>query len=150
MQQLVEDCGLAKRVTVSTDILSDRQLALIYQACDVTIAPGLGEGFGYPIVESLAAGVPVVHGEFGGGAELVPKIEWRFPMRERRLESVYALQRPVFKAEDVANAIERVWAWRDAVGAQTAAAYCRGSVAHLEWRTLWPRWYQWVRQGLES
>lgn len=152
VQQLVEDCGLAKRVAVTGigDAFTDRQLALLYQACDVTIAPGLGEGFGYPIVESLASGVPVVHGDFGGGAELVPKIEWRFPVRARRLEGIYALQRPIFEPEDVANAIERVWRWRDAVGDLAAAGYCKGSVAHLDWSALWPRWYAWINQGLRG
>ena len=30
-----------------SEAYSDRQLACLYQACDVTIAPGLGEGFGH-------------------------------------------------------------------------------------------------------
>jgi glycosyltransferase involved in cell wall biosynthesis len=148
--QLVDDCGLAKRVTVTTAELSDRQLALLYQRCDVMIAPGLGEGFGYPIVESLAAGTPVVHGDFGGGRELVPKIEWRFPVRERRLEGIYAQQRPVFRAADVANAIERVLSWRAEVGPAVVQAYCRGSVAHLSWPALWPRWRSWIAAGLKG
>lgn len=148
--QLVEDCWLAKRVTVTTETFSDRQLAALYQACDVTIAPGLGEGFGYPIVESLANGVPVVHGNFSGGRELVPKLEWRIPVREVRLEGVYAQQRPVFRAEDVANAVERAIQWRQEIGDRTAAAYCRGAVAHLDWASLWPRWRQWIVQGLEG
>lgn len=148
--QLVDDCGLAKRITVSTGEYTDRQLALLYGRCSVTIAPGLGEGFGYPIVESLAAGVPVVHGDFGGGRELVPRREWRFPVREIRLEGIYAQRRPVFRADDVANAIDRVWQWREQLGAEAAAAYCRGSVAHLDWRSLWPRWRGWIRQGLEG
>ncbi len=149
MPQLIEDNALAKRVTVSTEY-DDRELAALYQACSVTIAPGLGEGFGYPIVESLANGVPVVHGDCAGGAELVPKIEWRFPVRAVRTEGVYALRRPVFHAADVANAIERVWNWQAAVGATVAAEYCRGATAHLEWSALWPRWRSWIRQGLEG
>lgn len=146
--QLVEDCGLAKRVTVTLGTYTDRQLATLYQRCAVTIAPGLGEGFGYPIVESLANGVPVVHGDFGGGKEFVPKREWRFPVREIRLEGIYAVRRPVFRAEDVANAITRAWGWRKAIGAETAEAYCRGAVAHLDWASLWPRWRGWIREGL--
>lgn len=146
--QLVEDCGLAKRITVSTTELTDQELAALYQACDVTIAPGLGEGFGYPIVESLAAGRPVVHVDFGGGRELIPKREWRFPVREVRLDGIYALQRPVCRAEDVANAVERALAWRTEVGVEAAAAYCRGAVAHLDWAALWPRWYAWIKAGL--
>lgn len=148
--QLVDDCGLAKRVSVTTGHLTDRQLALLYQRCAVTIAPGLGEGFGYPIVESLAAGTPVVHGDFGGGRELVPKLEWRFPVRALRLEGVYAQQRPVFQAEDVANAVERILQWRETVGDTTVRAYCRGQVAYLDWPSLWPRWASWIRQGVEG
>lgn len=150
--QLLDDFGLFKHVTVTVMPAgySDRELALLYRACDVTIAPGLGEGFGYPIVESLACGTPVVHGDFGGGVELVPKIEWRFPVRGIRLESVYALKRPLFDAEDVANAVERVLSWRDAVGAETAAAYCQGAVAHLDWQVLGPRWVQWIEKGLHA
>lgn len=148
--QLIDDCGLAKRITVTLDRLTDRRLALLYQSCNVTIAPGLGEGFGYPIVESLASGVPVVHGDYAGGSELVPRLEWRFPIREVRLDGQYALRRPVYRPEDVANAIERIWAWQEALGPATTAAYCRGAVAHLDWSALWPRWQRWITQGLEG
>ena len=148
--ELIETCGLTKRITVSLTDYDDRALAALYQACTVTVAPGLGEGFGYPIVESLANGTPVVHGDVGGGRELVPKIEWRFPVREVRVEGVYALRRPVFRATDVANAIERVWRWQEQVGPTIAREYCRGAVAHLEWSALWPRWRGWIRQGIDG
>jgi len=146
--QLVEDCGLDHAITVTIGHYTDRQLACLYHRADVTIAPGLGEGFGYPIVESLAAGTPVIHGDFGGGAELVPKAEWRVPIAATRRESIYALTRPVFRPEDVANAVERALAWRATVGARTADAYCRGAVAHLDWLQLRPRWESWIRGGL--
>lgn len=148
VQQLVEDFGLAKQITVTLDTYSDRQLALLYHACDLTIHPGLGEGFGYPIVESLAAGTPVLHGDFGGGAELVPKTEWRIPVQAERLESVYALRRPVFNPVDWANAAERLLNWGASQGEAVVGAYCRGSVAHLGWDALWPRWASWIRKGL--
>ncbi len=148
IQQLVEDCGLQRRVTVSTQDYTDDELATMYRRCAVTIAPGLGEGFGYPIVESLRAGTPVVHGDYGGGVELIPKREWRFPVRELRLEGIYASQRPVFHPADVANAIERVFQWQQAVGEPIARGYCKGSVAHLDWASLWPRWQGWLRQGI--
>lgn len=150
VQQLIEDFRLARNITVTLPGLTDRQLALLYRACRATIAPGLGEGFGYPIVESLAAGVPVVHGDFGGGAELVPKAEWRFPVRALRLESVYAMKRPVFDVEDVANAVERALDWQATIGEGVAEAYCQGAVAHLDWQQLWPRWRQWIQRGLDG
>jgi glycosyltransferase involved in cell wall biosynthesis len=40
--------------------LADEQVNRLYNLCDVTVLPSTGEGFGLPIIESLAAGVPVV------------------------------------------------------------------------------------------
>jgi len=148
IDQLVNDCSLQQKVTVTLGTMTDRQLACMYQRCDVTIAPGLGEGFGYPIIESLAAGTPVIHGEFGGGVELVPKSEWRVPVREVRRESIYGLTRPVYRPDDFANAAERALDWRLKVGRDVCDNYCRGAVAHLDWERLTPRWQAWVREGL--
>lgn len=150
--QLVEDCGLGRKVTITTprDGVDDSALAALYRRCAVTVAPGLGEGFGYPIVESLAAGTPCVHSTYGGGTELVPRPEWTIPVRMERLESPHAVRRPVYSAEDFANAVMRAMEWQAQVGEGIAREYCRGAVAHLEWSQLWPRWRSWIRQGLEG
>lgn len=147
VQELVAQLGLAKQVTVTLDHYTDRQLACLYHACGLTIAPAV-EGFGYPIVESLACGVPVIHGDHAGGAELVPKLEWRVPVRAWRVEGIYAQRRPVYLPEDVANAAERALKWKGLVGERVARSYCQGSVSHLDWGKLWPRWAQWLKQGL--
>lgn len=150
--QLVQDLGLHKQLTVTLaeDGLSDRQLACLYHRCGCTLAPGLGEGFGYPIVESLACGIPCVHHTYAGGAELLPKPEWRMPVRAWRLESCYALKRPVLDPEDARNAILRAVRWREAVGEEVCREYCQGAVAHLDWQHLWPRWAAWIRSGLKG
>lgn len=147
--ELLDLYGLQRKVTVTTR-LDDATLAACYARCAVTYLPSLGEGFGYPIVESLACGTPCVHTTDAGGAELVPRSEWRVPHRADRLEGVYGLVRPVYLAEDWANAIERVIRWREAEGAEVVREYCRGAVAHLSWRSIWPRWRSWIRQGLEA
>lgn len=147
--QLMSDLQLFKRMTVTIDTFTDRQLALLYQRCAVTMLASAGEGFGYPIVESLASGTPVVTGDCAGGAELVPKAEWRVPSRGTRLEGIYAHARPVWWVSDWANAVERALTWRTAVGRDVCAAYCQGAVAHLDWLSLWPRWRRWVEKGLQ-
>ena len=146
--QLVDEYDLRKHFTV-TSALTDVGLAGFYAVCAATLACGLGEGFGYPIVESLACGTPAIHSTYGGGAELVPRSEWRIPVRAERVEGPYALVRPVYLAEDFANAFERVVDWRRQ-NALFAGAYCRGAVAHLDWAALWPRWASWIRTGLKE
>lgn len=148
VQQLVDDFGLAHRVRVSLN-LTDAELAACYACCGVTIAPGLGEGFGYPIVESLACGTPVVHGDFAGGAELVPLNAWRVPVHAERLEGIYAMRRPLFLPQDMANAVERALDWKRS-DERVCQEYCRGAVEHLDWRHIWGRWRSWFKQGLEA
>lgn len=146
--ELVYTCGLGRQeIAVSTEELTDTQLAARYCWCDVTIAPGLGEGFGYPIVESLACGVPVIHGNYAGGTELIPHPAWRLEPVAWRLESVYALKRPVFSPETCAAAVINAYSVTRLSPVQVRA-YCSGAVEHLDWKHLWPRWRSWFRQGL--
>lgn len=55
---LLADFGLQSKVHLTYE-LDVNQLKMAYNACDLTLHPGLGEGFGYPIFESLACGTPV-------------------------------------------------------------------------------------------
>ena len=148
VQQLVSDFGLAKRVSV-TLTLNDEELAACYSVCGATIAPGLGEGFGYPLVESLACGTPAVHVDYAGGAELVPLNAWRVPAVAERLEGIYALRRPVMSPVDMANAVMRALEWKRN-DERVCQAYCRGQVEYLDWKHLWPRFRSWFRKGLEA
>lgn len=50
--------------------VSDNVLNEIYNACDVMLFPSLEEGYGYPIVEAMTTGLPVVSNNFSTANEI--------------------------------------------------------------------------------
>lgn len=131
---LIHDYGLQGKGIITQNKFTDEQMSWMYSACSVTL--GIGpEGFGFPLAESLACGVPVVHGNYAGGAEFVPKdllvdpIAWRY-------EGLYACKRPVFMAEDWARKIIQV------LGNPTELP------EELRWDNLWPKWDEWLTRGI--
>ena len=142
---LIGDFGLADVVTLSVDEVSDRELAVAYAACDATLHPGLGEGFCYPVAESLACGTPAIVGDYAAAPELVPVAGWKVKPVAFRLDSRWNSLRPVYEP---AAFVEAVMAVREG---EWAREMCRDSVAHLVWKQLWPAaWRKWIRTGLES
>lgn len=57
--------------TVELSALSDDHLALIYAAGDVLAQPSIAEGFGIPVIEAMACGLPVVVSDGGSLPEVV-------------------------------------------------------------------------------
>jgi glycosyltransferase involved in cell wall biosynthesis len=52
-------------------------VAQMYQASDVLLAPSMGEGFGIPVIEAQACGVPVIVSDFSAQPELAaPRLGW--------------------------------------------------------------------------
>jgi glycosyltransferase involved in cell wall biosynthesis len=137
---LVADLGLQGNVVLTMHKMTDAEMAKCYSACDVTLGIGLGEGWGFPLVESLACGVPVVHGDYAGGAEIVPP-QLRVKPVSYRLETICNRVCPVFNPEDWVNKVLEI---RDD---KTLYNY-RHTVGDYHWPTLWPKWKQWFLEGL--
>lgn len=147
LPQLADDCELTKNIVITEEGLSDQDLYTNYSVCHATINPGLGEGFGYPIVESMMIGTPPVHGSYGGGSYLIPDDKWIVSKYATRLDGYFANVRPVYDHKEFANALEI------AIKAKLADpslmyTYLRGAVTHLNWQYLWPRWESWFKQGI--
>lgn len=135
---LARDMGLAHRLVITTRELTNEQLAWSYSACDCTLGIGSGEGFGYPLAESLACGVPVLHGNYAGGASFVlPR--YLINPESYHIAGFYNILRPTYDTEIWANMVSAV-----------ASQAGKGSLlpSELDWTNLWPRWEQWLRGGV--
>ena len=67
---LVEDLGLTEVVRITGEV-SDASLSAHFGAADVYLSLSAHEGFGVPLLEAMAAGVPVVARAVGGIRETV-------------------------------------------------------------------------------
>jgi len=132
---LLIDYGLVDRALISLGYLSDEKMAEAYSACDATLGIGAGEGWGFPLAESLACGTPVIHGNYAGGRDIVPP-EMRVEPVAYRMEGLYSSVRPVFQAQDWATRVLQFIGKRATLDPQFA------------WSNLWPRWQKWLLDGM--
>jgi len=70
VQGFVRDLALSPAVRLTGEV-SDASLAAYYEAADVFLSLSAHEGFGVPLVEAMAAGVPVVARPAGAVAQTV-------------------------------------------------------------------------------
>jgi glycosyltransferase involved in cell wall biosynthesis len=55
-----------------TDDMTEEQIAALYRACDCLVHPYRGEGFGLPVAEAAAAGLPVIVTRGGATDDFIP------------------------------------------------------------------------------
>lgn len=88
-QQLIAACQArpnAPEIEYIERTLSDQELAGLYTACHCLVHPYRGEGFGLPIAEAMASGLPVIVTHHGAALDFCsPANAYLIPAREQRL-----------------------------------------------------------------
>lgn len=132
---LADEFGMRERVIFTNSHLDDDAMAWGYAACSVTLGIGAGEGWGMPLSESLAMGIPVITGDYAGATEFVPE-EYRVKPVGYHCDGYYGNRRPIFNAHDWANKIMR---FRE-MDAKLDHRY--------SWEGCWPDWERWLKEGV--
>jgi glycosyltransferase involved in cell wall biosynthesis/ADP-heptose:LPS heptosyltransferase len=71
-------CGLASDEVVCTGYVEDDNLLVLYNACDLFVFPSLHEGLGFPPLEAMACGAPVISSNLTSLPEVVGYAEAMF------------------------------------------------------------------------
>ncbi len=104
IRRLIKKLGLTTSIQLLSH-LSDSQLLKVYQHAQLLIFPTLSEGFGYPIVEAMASGcpvltsdIPVCHEIAGDGALFAPPKDEKIIISEaERLLTNFNLRRKLIQ-----------------------------------------------------
>ena len=110
-----------------TGYVTDRQLAACYRCSTAFVLPSLYEGFGYPVIEAFASGLPVVTSGAGGlkevGGDAVVVVEGRDPAAY--VEALESLSDDALRREELierGRARARTFTWQR-TAEQTADVY---------------------------
>ena len=134
---LADEFGMRERVIFTNNHLSDDSLAWGIAACDVTLGIGSGEGWGLPISESLAMGIPCVTGNYAGVTDFTP-VALRMKPVGFRYDGFYACRRPVYNAAE----------WADFIFRMTPGTPYRLEPRFFWESGAWDLWEKWLRAGL--
>ena len=142
---LAADYGVSDLLEVTTQ-LNDNQLATHYSGCDCTLLPSAGEGFGFPIAESMACGTACVVSNYGAGPELSPAPCCVAP-HAYRVDTAYNTLRPVLSGHAFAVAAKEQIELKQE-DPEYRSGLLADSVSHLDWTKLRVPWTRWLLEGL--
>src|SRR6266702_1253278 len=125
-QQLIERLGL-RRFVRTAPLADESTLRRAYRAADVLLFPSLYEGFGYPVIEAFASGLPVVTSGAGGlkevGGDAIVVVEGRDPAAY--VQALESLSDDAMQREELVErgrALARTFTWQR-TAEQTADVY---------------------------
>jgi glycosyltransferase involved in cell wall biosynthesis len=132
---LAREYKLEGRIVFSRP-LNDEEMAWCYSAMDCFWGTGQ-EGFGYPLAEALACGIPAIHMSYAGGSDFVPA---GMQVRPRGFikNGFFGINKPVFNA---AHWAYKTMEWLGPNGPIDAPE-------EIKWANAWESWKAWILRGV--
>lgn len=153
-QDLERSDALAPELLLIDADLSTEEMAALYRACDIYVHPYRGEGFGMPILEAMACGLPVVIPNAGPAPEFCsPEASWQVATRIRFEANCdvqglgAALSNPYYTEVDLPELVRTL----KAAVANPALCRQKGLQAHQEAQVYdWQRIFTQVKTALSE
>ncbi len=87
LEALVQSTGLSN-IQLIWGSLSSSELLALYSACDAFVFPSRAEGWGLPLIEAIASGMPVISTAYSGHSEYLSALGDRFVSINYDLERI--------------------------------------------------------------
>ncbi len=156
---LVEQLGLSGRVhwpkfNPIVEPATDEELNVLYNLGDAYLTNSVGEGFGLPVLEAMAAGLPVIAPDNSSHRELVKGHGWlvksidpdeyvNYPGYVPTLQSF-----PVPNQRDLLNCMEE--AYYDGKKRKQYSRDARIFAQDYDWSQIMPRWFRLLEEVEEE
>lgn len=111
LNSMAKEMGISESVKIPTNIgpgigCDDSKLAQIYRAMDVFALPTMGEGFGLPILEAMACGVPVIATDYSGHLDYAYGVSILLPIIARFREQITGMSRAIVDEDHLFQALD--------------------------------------------
>ena len=158
--ELIRELNLGDKVKLPTldpmiNPIEDLEMSYIYSACDVMIHTSLAEGFGLPLVEAMACGVPVIAVNSSSMTELVePTSGWLIEtIKDYIYFPCYVPTLQYHFPPSIKSTLQRLEeayeAWRTGE-IEELRRKCVKFAKQYDWNNVFPRWERLLKEVEEE
>jgi glycosyltransferase involved in cell wall biosynthesis len=140
LEALTSEYGIGERVILDERDYTDEEMAMRYSGCDCTVVISGGEGFCYPVAESLSCGVPCISGRYGAQSDLLSFGLCRLSERDTQIQTIHNIRRATYDPAGVAEVLK--------LNLECSHDHVEQWVEHLDWPKLGVQWRKWFKRGL--